>query len=107
MSAVQRADGWLRWERGDPSGSLELGRLAIEADDDPGTALDRLPEWSFVCGLAFTGQGRQALPIIERTLGTVQGDPFLHTIWLYVFTVVSCSTGIPKTASTHRSGPSA
>ncbi len=90
------ANGWLKWERGDPHGALEGGRLAVEIDPEPGTALERLPEWTLVAGLSFTGRGAEARRVVEQALATVQDDPYLHVIWLYLFTLVCATDGQPE-----------
>jgi predicted ATPase/class 3 adenylate cyclase len=89
------AAGWLTWEKGDPEGALALGRQAMAADPAPGTAIDRLPEWAFVAGLAFTGEPAKAGRIITSVLASVSTDPFLEVLWNYLFTLTCELEGNP------------
>ncbi len=93
------AVGWLTWERGDLIRAVELGHAAMEADPAPGTAIDRLPEWALVAGLAFSGKPSEARGVIDSVLRTLSDEPFLQVVWNYLFTVVCSVQGKPSEGS--------
>jgi predicted ATPase len=97
------AAGWASWVRGDPRAALELGRLAIAADPAQGTAIDRLPQWALAAGLVFTGDPVASRAVLTPMLDGLSDDPYLHSIWLYLYALACVPDQCPTDGAELRS----